>query len=340
MNEPDDRIDTGDDPDLAALLRAAGPRLAPPPAVAAEVRAAVAAEWRATVVARRPARRVTPWLAAAASVATVAVGAWLLAPQWLGAPATVANVARLTGPVEYRHGAAGAWQALASATRLQRGDEVRTSTTGRAALRRDDGLEVRLDAATTLAFESAETTRLESGRVYVDAGYAGARARAFEVATPLGEVRHLGTQYSVRLANETLAVAVREGSVVVEGDAQPVIARAGERLTVQRDGHVVRSTVAPQAEEWRWAQSVAPDFAIEGRTLDEFLAWAARETGRQLVYASPEAAHEAEQTVLRGAVAGLAPQEAVAAVLTTTPSLEHRFAGSQLRIARAASPTP
>jgi hypothetical protein len=338
MKTTDERFDTGDDPDLAALLRAAGPRLAPPPEVAAEVRAAVAAEWRATVAARRPARRLTPALAAAASIAAVAVGVWLLVPQWLGAPVNVATVARTTGPVEYRHGAEGAWQPLASAARLQRGDEVRTSTTGRAALRREDGLEVRLDAATALTFETADTTRLEAGRIYVDAGQAAPRAGAFQVATEFGDVRHLGTQYSVVLAHESLAVAVREGSVVVEDDAQPVIARAGERLTVRRDGHVTRSAVAPFDTEWRWAQSVAPEFAIDGRTLDEFLGWAARETGRQLVYTSAAAAREAEQTVLKGAVAGLPPEQAVAAVLTTTPSLAHRFAGSQLRIGHAPSP--
>lgn len=337
MNDERERLDAGDDADLAALLRAAGPRLTPPAEVAAEVRAAVAAEWRATVSARRPTVRLTPWLAAA-SVAALAVGSWLLAPQWTGATTTLATVARTTGPVEYRHGPEEEWRSLPIETALRRGDEVRTSTTGRVALRREDGLEVRLDAATALTLAALGTVRLDTGRVYVDAGRPATRASNFEVTTGFGNVRHLGTQYSVAVANVALAVAVREGSVVVEGDATPVTARAGERLTVQRDGSVARSTVAPHAEEWRWAQSVAPDFAIDGRSLDEFLAWAARETGRLLVYTSPAVAREAEQTVLKGAVAGLSPEHAVAAVLKTTPALEHRFAGGQLRIDRAASP--
>ena len=338
MNTTDERIDTGDDPDLAALLRAAGPRLAPPPEVAADVRAAVAAEWRASVAARRPVRRATPWLAAAASIAALAAGTWVVAPQWLGAPASVATVARTNGSVEYRRGADGVWQTLASAARLQRGDKVRTSTTGRAALRREDGLEVRLDAATALTFETADATRLEAGRIYVDAGQAAPRAGAFQVATEFGDVRHVGTQYSVAVADDALAVAVREGSVVFEGDAKTILARAGERVIVRRDGSVARNTVNPHDEEWRWAQSVAPEFAIDGRTLDAFLGWAARETGRQLVYTSAEAARHAEQTVLKGAVAGLPPEDAVTAVLRTTPALEHRFAGAQLRIGRAAPP--
>lgn len=337
MDEPRERPGTSDDPELQALLRAVGPRLQPPAEVAAQVRAAVAAEWQATVAARQTRRRTTPWLAAA-SVATLAVGAWLLGPQLTRSPANVATVARVVGPVDYRHGADGAWQPLATAARLRHGDEVRTSATGRVALRRADGLEVRLDAGTVLAFEAVDTARLATGQVYVDAGESGSRAAAFEMATALGRVRHLGTQYSVSLSTDALAVAVREGSVAVESDAQPVIARAGERLMFQRDGRVERTAIEPHGESWRWAQSIAPAFAIEGRTLDEFLAWAARETGRQLVYTSPQAAGEAEQTVLKGAVAGLSPEDAVAAVLTTTPSLEHRFAGGQLRIGRASPP--
>ena len=84
-----------------------------------------------------------------------------------------------------------------------------------------------------------------------------------------------------------------------------------------------------------WAQSVAPPFTIENRSLDEFLSWVARETGRQLVYGSTEVAREAESTVLKGSVAELASEQAIGAVLATTPLLRHRIAGSQLRIDRA-----
>jgi ferric-dicitrate binding protein FerR (iron transport regulator) len=323
------------DRDIEALLCAAGPRLEPPAEIGAAVQAAVAAEWHAVVAARRPARRrVAPWLAVA-SVAAVAVGAWFVAPRLLSPAADFATVARLAGPVDVRHAADGSWAPLAASAALRAGDELRTSPEGRVALRRADGLEIRLDAETTVALAAAEAARLDQGRVYVDAGHAGASADAFEVETAFGNVRHLGTQYSVGLASGGLEVAVREGSVAVEHGHDPVVARAGERLSVAADGRVRREAVATHGDAWAWAQSVAPAFAIEGRTLDEFLAWAARETGRQLVYASADAAREAEQTELKGSVAGLAPEAAVAAVLTTTPTLQHRFADAQLRIERA-----
>lgn len=335
MNDERTGTGHGEDHDLEALLRATGPRLQPPAEMASQVRAAVEAEWRDMVAARQPRRRFTPWLAVA-SVATLAVGAWFVASQVMPGSASIASVARVTGGVAYRHEQDDSWQPLQVASTLRPGDEIRTGDDGRVALQFNDGLDVRLDTATILAMDDAATAQLAAGRVYVDAGAAGAGSRNFVIATALGQVRHLGTQYMAGLdRGGGLVVAVREGSVALEGGREPVIARAGESLTVGHDGRVARATVTAHDEHWAWAQSIVPGFAIEGRSLDEFLGWAARETGRQLVYASADTAREAERIELKGSVTGMAPEAAVAAVLTTTPSLRHRFAGNQLRIERA-----
>ena len=165
MNDPkphDDR--PGEDADLIALLRSVGPRPTPPADFAAEVRAAVAAEWRATVAARQPQRRFTqPWLAIAASVAVLAVAVGVALPRWKAAGGPVAVVARVTGAAEIRHSTNGAWQALGTASPVAASDEIRTSSSGRVALRRPDGLEVRLDTDTQLAFTGDERARLASG---------------------------------------------------------------------------------------------------------------------------------------------------------------------------------
>lgn len=326
--------DYGRDRDLEALLLAAGPRLQPSAEVAHDVRAAVEAEWRAIVAARQARRRYTPWLAAA-SVAALALGSWLVAPRLMQGPAEIASVARVTGSVDYRRESAGGWQPLQPGSTLQPGDEIRTAHDGRVALKLDGGLDLRLDAETTLAMNDADTAHLAAGQVYVDAGAAGAAARKFTIDTPLGQVRHLGTQYMAGLdRGGMLTIAVREGSVALDTGREPTIARAGESLTLAHDGRVVRGTVTAQDEQWAWAREIVPAFEIEGRSLDAFLAWAARETGTQLVYSSADAAREAEQIELKGSVSGMPPEAAVAAVLTTTPSLQHRFAGSQLRIER------
>ena len=341
MNEHNDSGHrTDDDADLAALLRAVGPRVAAAPDVSAEVRAAVAAEWRAAVAAQQqrtapqPRRWVQrPWLALAASVAAVAIAVSIALPRLQSASDPVATVARVEGSVELRHDA-GEWRTLAAGAPVVAGDEIRTTQGSRLALRRGDGLEVRLDHDTQLAFVARDRATLAQGSVYVDAG-ATAQGDSFALATAFGDVRHLGTQYIASLDPGALQVAVREGSVAVERGKAPVVARAGEALSVRADGSVARTRVDVHGEAWRWAAAIAPEFAIEGRSLDEFLAWVGRETGRQVVYASADAAREAEQTTLRGSVSGLAPEAAVAAVFAAEPGLGHEIATGQIRVTRA-----
>ncbi len=332
----DDDTGTDDERELAALLRAAGPRMPPPPGMAEAMRTAVAAEWRVTVASRAAAmrRRRLHWVAAAASVAVAGVAVWLALPR-LPTPRDLATVARLDGPVEIRRGDQGSWQSLDARRHLQAGDEVRTGVGGRVALRRADGLELRLDAGTMLALTEADEATLETGRVYVDTGTGARRVDDFVVATALGDVRHLGTQYSAALGAGALEVAVREGRVTIAGRREPIVAQAGEAMTVVADGTVQRRAIAPNDAAWGWAQAIAPACVIDGHSLNEFLVWAARETGSQLVYASTDVARVAEGTELKGSVAGMAPASAVAAVMTTTPALRHRFAGTQLRIEQA-----
>jgi len=336
----------GTDADLAALLRAVGPREQPSAEMTADVRAAVAAEWRAIVASRQVAvptaapstaqrRRAQPWLAIAASVTAVAIAIGFALPRLNGSADPLATVARVDGRAEIRHEGDATWQPMTAGSSIKAADTVRTLDDGRVAMRREDGLEVRLDAATQLAFNTADRATLMDGRVYVDAGRPGNGTGSFVLRTPQGEVRHLGTQYSASLQGGALQVAVREGSVAIDRGQAPVVARAGEALRVADNGRVERSSVTAYGDSWRWAEAVAPKFAIEGRSLDEFLAWAARETGRDVIYASADAAREAEATRLKGSVAGLSPEAAVTAVLAAEPGLRHEIAGGQIRIERA-----
>jgi ferric-dicitrate binding protein FerR (iron transport regulator) len=336
MNERnEDRHPADDDADLAALLKSVGSRATPPADLAAQVREAVAAEWRATVAARQPKRRFAqPWLALAASAAAVAIAIGFALPRWNAAGEPVASVARVTGAAEVRHASDQAWQALTASSQVAATDEIRTAADGRVALRRADGLELRLDAQTQLAFSGRERATLSTGSVYIDAGRAGPGSGTFVVGTRYGDVRHLGTQYLASLDRDALQVAVREGSIEVERGQLPVVAHAGESLSVRGDGSVSRSRVESHGGAWLWAESVAPEFAIEGRSLDEFLAWAGRETGRRIVYTSVEAARAAEQTLLKGSTHGLDPEAAVAAVFASEPDLHGEIAGGQIRVER------
>jgi ferric-dicitrate binding protein FerR (iron transport regulator) len=312
----------GDERALGALLAAAGAREAPSEAQRRDVLAAVGAEWRAQVAARQRRRRLAGW-AAAAAVAAVAVSAWWVRPMLSPPAAQFASVARVQGTVEYREG--GSWTHVGDGARIASGAALRTGQSGRAALELDNGLTLRLDHGTRLAFATPGQAALETGAVYVDAGTGEApRSRAFTLQTPFGEVRHLGTQYEARVDDGTLRVAVREGRVGVGPAATGQVAAAGEQLLFTEAG-VERSTLPAWDAQWAWVGTVTPPFAIEGRSVEEFLAWAARETGREVRYASPAVARRARDIVLRGSVSGLTPEQAVGAVLSTTslqPSLE------------------
>ena len=93
---------------------------------------------------------------------------------------------------------------------------------------------------------------------------------------------------------------------------------ARDQLLVSASGLRARTSISPDSPEWEWAVDAAPAFAINGRPLAEFLDWAGRELGREIVYSTAEARAEAAQAILSGSIAGLTPREALAAVLPTT----------------------
>jgi ferric-dicitrate binding protein FerR (iron transport regulator) len=318
VNEPNDPATGEADADLGGLLRAAGPRARPSPEVEAQIRAAVEAEWRAMTESRARRRRVSTW-AMAAGVAVAAVGVWIARPLYMPGSGPVASMARVEGTVEFRSGGSRDWAPLAVNAQLHDGDELRTGSAGRAAVKLASGVALRLDNTTRVALNDLHHARLRRGGVYVDSGVTGADpSRELELDTPVGAVRHLGTQYQARVSDGSLEVGVREGLVAIDAHGQQTVGRAGEMLTL-KGGLTTRNALAANADAWGWASAIAPPFEIEGRSVDEFLAWAGRETGRQVVYSSAEAAQRARAIVLKGSTQGLTPDDAVSAVLATTP---------------------
>ena len=93
---------------------------------------------------------------------------------------------------------------------------------------------------------------------------------------------------------------------------------AGEKIRVTPRGEIVRSTVAAHDPTWQWAAHTAPLFDINDQTFAAFADWVARETGRKVVYESSAAQSAAGELKLRGSIAGLDPDTALNAVLSTT----------------------
>ena len=101
-------------------------------------------------------------------------------------------------------------------------------------------------------------------------------------------------------------------------------ANAGDELTLDGAGDVVRRTVPVYGDDWAWARAVARPFGIEGRSLHQFLSWMVGENGWQLRFTDAAVEQKARATILHGSIEGLTPEEALAAVLPST-GMEHEL---------------
>ena len=321
-----------DEAALARLLRLAGPRAEIPENTESRVYAKVFSEWQASTHAPDDARvydrvhrswkkqalrswmlRWTLPLAAAASAVLIAI----VVTQPEPVPAVgVGTVAKVISPVP-------------GDSALLMGDEIypgMTIETGAGQgysflLARNESL--RLGESSTLRVESGDQFTLLRGRVYADTGEFVYRDGGLRIDTTFGAVTDIGTQFAVSLQDSYLDVAVREGRVDVRQDTHKFIAMSGERLALQDQGRVEMTELSMTDPFWNWTTDLAPTFDIEGKSLLEFLKWAARESGRILFFEDSDLRMEAMRIDLHGSIENFGPLEAISSVLATTAFSYH-----------------
>lgn len=305
-----------DESALVRVLRLTQPRPQAPAAVEAAVRASVRDEWQRVTRARR---RRLPMLAAAITTALAASLLIWIGGIWPAAPLDPAgSVLRATGTVRMDiDGDGRGWLRLESDD-IAPGSRLATDAGSRAALRLANGANVRLDHGTEIGIEAADRLSLERGRIYIDTHRPGSAGGSVRVHTSRGIISDVGTQFEIAYVDETVRVRVREGAVLVDREAGHVQGRRGEEVAIRPDGGVERARVETFGEHWSWVEEIAPSFEIDGRTAIEFLAWIARETGRELEFVDRSSEEAARITVLHGSVQGFTPGEALVAVLATT----------------------
>jgi hypothetical protein len=295
---------------LKQLFAQAKPRPHAPAADAEEIRRAVYAEWDA-VTGRRQWRRRAGFAAAASIVLAAAI--WVgIGVEPSAPPLSIARVERVQGVIDTEAG-----MRLAVNTALVAGETLSTRS-GQVALRLASGGSLRIGPRSEVVLTSADSAELVSGVLYFDSENRRAAAE-FSVTTPLGTVRDVGTQFVVRFDGERtgLDVGVRDGRVTLTTAAAADTAAAGERLVAAADAATIRREVLPTfGGDWDWAEGLAPPFEIDGRTVGEFLAWFARQTGRDVVFGSPAAERLAGET-LDGSI-DLEPMQKLSAVLALT----------------------
>jgi ferric-dicitrate binding protein FerR (iron transport regulator) len=294
------------DPDrsIETLIRLAGEREMPSEAGMARARLAAGESWRRMLEASAPRPRwhlPVAWAAALGLVAITA-GFWLLRDDT--PPGTVvARVVATSGASSLSRG--DAQIALARDTDVISGSTLATGR-GRVATSISAALSLRLDANTRVSFDSHDHVTLLQGALYVDSGGLGT-GPPLTISTPAGDVRHIGTQFQVRVSGETTRIRVREGRVSLRrGSGDTRMVAVGDELEVQGDEERWRRGLASFGDQWEWAATVASTLAIEDRPLAEFLAWIAREHGWRVHYSDEALQQRTLDIHLHGSIDGLA----------------------------------
>lgn len=320
-----ERIETHDAQDdlIARVLKFAGSRPQPDPERTAAFKQSLRAEWRRAMEAARrgesqaTARRSNKAWVIAAGIAAALFIAWLVPSRITQPnlpPEVIARVVRSEGSI----------RAVAGED-IHAGAILDTGATGRMALAlgsaNSDGISLRLDVDSRIVLTGERVVRLERGAVYVDTrigtnGHAG-KGGSLVVRTPHGDVRDIGTQFEVRARGSSFGVRVREGEILIDRGGAEMTARAGEGLHLDREGRYVRSAISLSGPEWAWTSAIAPQFQLEGGTVQQFLDWVAREQGWRWRFADSDTARLAAGIVTHGSLDGYTPEEALAIVLPT-----------------------
>lgn len=319
-----------DDAVLEELFRGARPRPRPPREVEETVRANLHEEW-ASLVARRRYRRTATWAMAAGLALAAALGLFQLAvtPTVGVRDVDVATVERRVGDeLLWSPGGSAFLEPLAPGQVLTVGQRIATGDGSRLALAHRQGGSLRLDEHSTVTFVATDRIELTSGRLYYDSG--AAAGPALSVLTAYAEVAHRGTQFMVDVSNDTLEVSVREGRVLVENYRGSERVDAGNRLRVGMNGRGNLQPYSGHGDAWAWVADVSPPVQQDQWLVHEFLGWVGRETGRKIVYASPEVEREARQNRIVGNVE-LPPMQALRTLLPAT-GLRFRIDGDSIVI--------
>lgn len=261
-----------------------------------------------------PRARAVRWSARAVGLAAAAaaMALTLVLLQNVGDDVTVeaqlAEISRVDGNAALVRG--GETQLLggsAIAQAILSGDRLSTDSGARVAMRRDDGLLLRLNVNTEIQFVDAANIELLSGTLYVDAGD-GLSSQPLEVNTPLGGVEHLGTQYEVGYEDSRLRVRIREGRVAWRGSTAETSGVAGEQFEIDSAGVESRGTIEPDDPSWNWAIELATLPRADEYRLGEVLDWIARERGLTLAFTNAATRQGVSDEIVVG-LEGLNPLE-------------------------------
>ncbi|MDP8245608.1 MAG: FecR family protein [Candidatus Hinthialibacter antarcticus] len=192
-------------------------------------------------------------------VVTVAIVAALLFPTLYVSINTYNNI----GAVQYTAGAvmlesSGA-PTIQRQTTVKRGQTIQTTTESQTIVELDNGVIAYVDARSRLTLLSPKKVALHVGRVYFDVPKGG---KGFEVALPHGEVRVLGTAFSIEISPESSEVMVARGVVEVANQQEKVMVRQGYQSSLAKSGLLPIQRYRDN-KQFQWANDLHQDWDKE-----------------------------------------------------------------------------
>jgi hypothetical protein len=303
------------DASIEGVLRDAGVRPVPDEVMTARVSAAVYREYLATLNKRRR----KSWLFAAAAGFLVLLVSALYFRQSSVQPVTVARVSRIIGQPSTVEPVGLHERSVMPDDIVQVGDTFSVPRNSRLLLALRSGIGLRVNEATALSFEAMDRLRVDRGTVYIETPRGNPEAAYFAVVTAHGSVRHVGTRFEVAVNDTSMRIRVRDGAAVFRSTTgASATVSAGEQLDYRSGTASITQGPAPASTAWSWAESAAPEFRVDGRTLLEAIDWFAHEAGLKLAFKDAAAREQASAVILHGTVTGLAPRDAIAAIMAGT----------------------
>jgi ferric-dicitrate binding protein FerR (iron transport regulator) len=212
---------------------------------------------------------------------------------------------------------------------IRAGDTLEVQGSTLIALRHHGTL--RVAGGSVLVASAEEIVNLERGRIYVDLPPGDPIDPAFRLWTREGAIEHVGTAFEVLSDERLVRLRVREGEIRWWLASGPALATAGTQLSVTPMEGLARAETPIDGPDWAWAEALAPEYRIEGRSLVEFLDQVGRELGCRVEFADPHAREVAARTILHGSVKVSEPRAALETVIATT-SLTYEFQGAAIRV--------
>ena len=321
---------SGDEQQVATLLRAAGTREELPAVLRQKWEQQFRGELRSVLQKRRRRRFATIGLCAGIAALGLSV---LFSYQAPVHPQFDSSVVRVSGETELDTQEATK-QALYAGQSLAIGDAISTGTAGYASLDYQ-GYSIRLNSETRLQL-LAEGVTLLSGEIYVSDEGQNPAIDGIKVVTHLGTIEDIGTQFTVKLNRERVVSSVRRGAIVLHTQSEDYRAEAGpdtaRKISFSNTEPAQLDDLAPSGPEWQWIYHSAPEFLLEGQTVSAFLDWVSLEIGLRLQYASESAEIYAQTTLLHGEVQGIDPDRIIEPVIATTHLKVERSAANKLRV--------